>query len=798
MANLIFGGRRIGNASLQFSAARGILPEIENTTQVVGVADGSTLLNSRLKSRVISVTYDVMTLSRRELERQLAPLLYSRDVQELIIDDRPDEVWYAKVDGKIDMDRAYFLGTGTIDFLVPDGVAHSVDTVAFDNKDPKWQDAPLNLLVGTSDQVTSGNIPKNNWTPVRQINRIPVTKGQKFKYTIFIPSENTVDLWAAVDEYAGTTWKGTHVGNLIQARKSGISTLVFTVADGIDNIIATGVRVPNRIPASDTTVYWQKEKLETAVPEPQYANVPVNLIKGSTDFSMHFDRPHDTQQITIEDDPETGEKMAHVHFLEPDTGGIYFTEPSPAVGQHWVMSADIKGMKSFELLGHESSDTQIPKVTDSENWHRYENSGVYKGPAGSGAWAVYSTRGITDLYVRRVKVEYGDKASAWSPNPADSAYYKPSVWSPNPADGAYYLNQIKVHNGGTYPVNPIITATMRHENGFVGLVNSQGGILQFGNPEEIDGYTSEESETALELKAVQGSHMDNQAATNNPYWGGDPKTPNEQIGNAIWTEDSYDGWKVEPNWSSITGEHKYWNGPSIKHNLNPTRNGNYKSNLTWDVMARFQTSAYQVGSMETTIESDGKPIFQMILKDNSSLSDQILWMCYYKDKLLVNEQLDRNIFTNDKFIQLQLEKFGNSLTFKISPWVGNKGRETTLARPFTFDDLPNVETKQFSTWFMRNKTWGESTMYLISTNLYWQNVQWYTDIKNRFSQNDVLTIDVQNRKVYRNGIEDLTLQTVGNMWEKFNLPPGDSLIQVVPSSWAPMFDCKFDIREGWM
>lgn len=89
-------------------------------------------------------------------------------------------------------------------------------------------------------------------------------------------------------------------------------------------------------------------------------------------------------------------------------------------------------------------------------------------------------------------------------------------------------------------------------------------------------------------------------------------------------------------------------------------------------------------------------------------------------------------------------------------------------------------------------------MYLISTNLYWQNVQWYTDIKNRFSKNDVLTIDVKNRKIYRNGIEDLTLQTVGNMWEKFNLPPGDSIIKVVPSSWAPMFDCKVDLREGWM
>ncbi|MGJ0736264.1 distal tail protein Dit [Lacticaseibacillus rhamnosus] len=373
-----------------------------------------------------------------------------------------------------------------------------------------------------------------------------------------------------------------------------------------------------------------------------------------------------------------------------------------------------------------------------------------------------------------------------------------SPWSPNPADPEYYTNTITVHNGGTYPVEPVITATMHADNGFLGFANSQGGVLQFGNPEEIDGYTSEESEVALNLAAVQGSHMDNQAASNNLYWGDNPATPNEQIGNAIWTEDRYDGWKVEPNWPSITGDHKYWNGPSIKHNLAQTHNGNFKSNLTWDVMARFQTGVSKVGALETTLESDGKPIFQMILKDNSALSDQLWWMCYYKDQLVVNERLDRSIFTNDKFIQLELQKFGNSVVFRVSPWVGNRGRETTITRQFTFADAANVETKQFSAWFMRDKTWGESTMYLIASIVKWQNVSWYTDIKNRFSNGDVITIDVANTKTYFNGNEDRTLHTLGNQWDKFLLPPGDTIIQLMPSSWAQPFMCEVDLKEAWL
>lgn len=638
MANLIFGGHKIGSSVLQFSAARGITSEIENTSHSVGISDGEMLINSRLKSRIIPVTYDFVALSRREFERQLAPLLYSTDVQKLIIDDRPDEFWYAKVDGKIDMDRAYFLGTGTINFLVPDGIAHSVATKTFDNM--PYKDVPVNLMTGTSSNNTG--VFKANTLGIDGITlkKAPVDGGQTYVYTITFGDMGHTG-HASVSWYdASNNWISSQAGpDIPWVSEGGRFSTVFTAPSNAAYVELTPRYFSKTFP-TDTPVSWTHEKLELG------------------------------------------------------------TTASP--------------------------------------------------------------------------------------------------WSPNPADPEYYTNTITVHNGGTYPVEPVITADMHADNGFLGFANSQGGVLQFGNPEEVDGYTSEESEVALNLAAVQGSHMDNQAASNNLYWGDNPATPNEQIGNAIWTQDSYDGWKVEPNWSSITGAHKYWNGPSIKHNLAQTHNGNFKSNLTWDVMTRFQTGVAKVGALETTLESDGKPIFQMILKDNSALSDQIWWMCYYKDQLVVNEQLDRSIFTNDKFIQLELQKFGNSVVFRVSPWVGNQGRETTITRQFTFADAASVETKQFSAWFMRDKTWGESTMYLIASTVKWQNVSWYTDIKNRFSNGDVITIDVANTKTYFNGNEDRTLHTLGNQWDKFLLPPGDTIIQLMPSSWAQPFACEVEIREAWL
>ncbi|MGD8197962.1 distal tail protein Dit [Lacticaseibacillus paracasei] len=530
--------------------------------------------------------------------------------------------------------------------------------------------------------------------------------------------------------------------------------LVFMVPDGVAHSVAT--KTFDNMPYEDVPVNLQPDSNFTQLPSTWSPDGVV--FDNSGEFAKLTSQGIGTQRIFGSGSP----------FASIPAGSQYtisFTAYSAIAGT----SFKIGSFTSMNLF----------KLTTTATYYKFSAT---KNSSDAKALSVTLLNAGDIIYIKKVKLELGASASPWSPNPADPEYY---------------ANTIMVHNGGTYPVEPIITATMHADNGMVGIVNDRPGILQFGT-QEIDGFTTEESEVALDLAAVQGSHMDNQAATNNPYWGGDPSMPNEQIGNAIWTQDSYDGWKVEPNWPSITGTHLYWNGPSIKHDLAQTHNGDFKGNLTWDVMTRFQTGVAQVGALETTLESDGKPIFQMILKDNSALSDQLWWMCYYKGQLVVNEQLDRSIFTNDKFIQLELQKFGNSVVFRVSPWVGNQGRETTITRQFTFADAADVETKQFSTWFMRDKTWGESTMYLIASTVKWQNVSWYTNIKNRFSGGDVLKIDVANAKTYLNGSLDPTMHMLGNQWEQFKLPPGDTKITITPSSWAQPFACEVEIREAWL
>ncbi|MEN3093449.1 distal tail protein Dit, partial [Lacticaseibacillus paracasei] len=413
MANLIFGGHKIGSSSLQFSAARGVFSEVENTTQPVGAGDGEMLIRSRLKSRIIPVTYDFVALSRREFERQLAPLLYSSGVQKLIIDDRPDEFWYAKVDGKIDMDRAYFLGTGTINFLVPDGIAYSVATKTADNM--PYKDVPVNLLTGTSDQETSGTIPANSWNAPSQHPNISVTPGQKFVYRIFITNDNTVDLNAVVSTFSGPDWKLNYTGNVIKAGTSGYSSVTFTIPSGVDNIVANGATLVKLVPNVKTTVYWQEEKL---------------------------------------------------------------------------------------------------------------NAGTTVSP-----------------------------------------------WSPNPADPEYYADTITVPNAGTYPSEPIITATINGDDGVLTAINDQGSVLQFGSPDDTDGFVKQKSERVY--------HLDfNQTPTGVTLNNGVTAFPYDEHGNAANVQSGPFGYKdgiAYPSTERTAGN--YWNGPSMSGTIPKNLNGSNTANF---------------------------------------------------------------------------------------------------------------------------------------------------------------------------------------------------------------------------
>ncbi|RNE24840.1 hypothetical protein FAM6161_02936 [Lacticaseibacillus paracasei] len=644
MANLIFGDHKIGSSSLQFSAARGVFSEVENTTQPVGAGDGEMLIRSRLKSRIIPVTYDFVALSRREFERQLAPLLYSSGVQKLIIDDRPDEFWYAKVDGKIDMDRAYFLGTGTINFLVPDGIAHSVATKTADNT--PYKDVPVNLLTGTSYQETSGTIPANNWNVPSQRRFISVTAGQKFTYQIFITNDNTIDLVAVVSVYSGNTLKDQYSGNVIKAGTSGCSSVTFTVPSGVDKVNIYGASAILKAPSSDTTIHWQEEKLDLG------------------------------------------------------------TSASP--------------------------------------------------------------------------------------------------WSPNPADPEYYSDTITVNNGGTYPVEPVITATMHADNGLIAFINNQGGVLQFGNPEEADGVERQRSEVARYEgfdKEPAGAAYNTGKTNSNYYYIKAQK--NVMEGSVKYADD--DGSAVEPVF--LPTNSYYWEGPSLHLKTTNASNGSNTGSFIAKWRYKFNSNVSALGAIEMTLDNDTGVAYQVIIRSNYAGKDDIDVQVFAGSTLVFQQTLNRSVFANGRYYEAKLTKLGNTLNLQLAGIVqgGIKPSEVITRNPplimppiMLTSDEASLPITGATLWFQRFENYPYPDMGVYDMDIEWLNVDYWTDLSNRFSAGDVATIDVANRQILVNGVINADLQLIDNDWKKFRLLPGDTQILTQRSSWAQPYEVEVAFKEAFL
>ena len=635
-----------GYSTLQVSGRELLSQSIEK--QTIGKSDGEFIQYVRNPSREIVVGYRLAAadnLSFRQAFYKLSGILHG-DTHQVSFNDDLSVYWNAVLTDVDDVPKGRNAITSSFTLFVPDGIAHSVATKTFDNKDPKWNGSPLNLLTGTSNQETSATVGINSWSAPSQHPNISATPGQKFAYQIFITNDNTVDLTAGIDVFSGTKWKATYLGNVIKAGTSGYSSVTFTIPSGADNIVTNAAKLVTRVPSSKTTVYWQEEKL--------------------------------------------------------------------------------------------SAGTAV------------------------------------------------------------------SPWSPNPADPEYYSDTITVHNGGTYPVEPVITATMHADNGLIAFINSQGGVLQFGNPEEADGVERKRSEVARYEgfdKEPAGAAY-NTGQTNSHYYY--IKTQkNVMEGSVKYAKD--DGSAVEPVFLP-TNSH-YWEGPSLHLKTTNASNGSNTGSFIAKWRYKFNSNVSALGAIEMTLDNDTGVAYEVIIRSNYAGKDDVDVQVFAGSTLVFQQTLNRSVFSNGRYYEAKLTKLGNTLNLQLAGIVqGGITPSQIITRnpPLIMPPIAltpaqaSIPITGTTLWFQRFENYPYPDMGVYDMDVEWLNVDYWTDLKNRFSAGDVVTIDVANRAVYVNGVPDSTLHTIGNEWSKFRFNPGDTLIQMVPSSWAQPFACEVALREAWL
>ncbi|WP_179395727.1 distal tail protein Dit [Lacticaseibacillus absianus] len=361
---------------------------------------------------------------------------------------------------------------------------------------------------------------------------------------------------------------------------------------------------------------------------------------------------------------------------------------------------------------------------------------------------------------------------------------------------------ITMSNTGTAPTAPILTATMTSENGLVAWTNDRGGALQFGSPDELDGVTKQKSERPLSVSyaAEPTGVIYNAAATNYPNYNGDVSRPNKQQGRIDYKVDYTGGQSAVPYFANgNTGD---WGGPSVFLPIGVNSAGSKTDNFVFRTRFYFESSVTKQGRLEINLQNGDEVAYGFVIRDSSASEEQYKCELWIRDKVYAEFSLTKAQVGKGGYKQVTISKLGSVVQFEIGHVAQAQsgtanGLDRSVIKSFTLDNISDLPVDGYSAWFERYRDKEHVLMALNNTRFDWVNVDYWKDLPNRFAAGDVVTADVGQKRVYVNGIEDATLQTVGDQWESFLLPAGETIIQPVASEWADPFQAKVEYREAW-
>ena len=362
--------------------------------------------------------------------------------------------------------------------------------------------------------------------------------------------------------------------------------------------------------------------------------------------------------------------------------------------------------------------------------------------------------------------------------------------------------QITIDNRGSYPTWPVITATMKDDNGLVAMVNDNGGVLEFGNPDEIDGVTKQKSDKAFYC-GFDGSHngmTENTGTGVYLHYLGDSTKPNTMHGSFEYVSNSGTT-GIQPVYNNST-DTDWWAGPSLHATINKNSNSDNTGNFIFRNRIHLDSSTTRQGHIQFCLQNGSNVAFSIVLCSSSSSKDTLNIEAWAGTTRLTSVSVDRKKFT-DGFYEVKITRLASTIQYslaKVTGWNKDGTPKTGLSKiiSYNLDDFANTPVDSLTVWFMRFKQTEHIVMDWTDCHFDWVNVDYWSDLPNRWGIGDEVRIDTAQRKVYVNGVIDDTLQRVGNDWDKFKLAPGLNIIQPVCSNWAEMYDCAVTYREAWL
>lgn len=362
-------------------------------------------------------------------------------------------------------------------------------------------------------------------------------------------------------------------------------------------------------------------------------------------------------------------------------------------------------------------------------------------------------------------------------------------------------DELVVQNDGTYPVYPVIEATMHSDNGVLTLINeSNGGVIQLGNPGEIDGVQAPASETVFHydlLSAPTGVAVNTGTINYPTYPYGSNPGPNTIAGSWDYLLNKDAATPVLTRTAAM-----HWAGPTYHGPIKANAAGVNTGNLIWSNRFNVTTSVGALGRAEFNLQSGDDIAICFVIRDSTYAADMLTVEGWVNGQNIFSQDLNRKLFTNG-FYEIVESKLGNTITFKLTKIKqlsasGIISSAQTVFPPVTIDGVADTPIDSFTVWMagFSNKTgwtinWSDSVFQ-------WVNVDYWKDLPNRFTDGDTLLIDPSQIKVFVNDVEDRTLHAIDNDWEKFRLDPGETKIKIIASDFAATPTVVATYREAFL
>ena len=359
------------------------------------------------------------------------------------------------------------------------------------------------------------------------------------------------------------------------------------------------------------------------------------------------------------------------------------------------------------------------------------------------------------------------------------------------------VKELKVVNNGTYKAYPRFSFKMNGDNGMVGLLNKNGDILQFGNPEEVD-YTEQTRTETVQWLDFWGPNLPENMVQNTgfisiyPNYLNNPDTPNLVDGTLNMTKDVD---SLLPEFTSETTD--VWHGPTavvpITAPSTNDRTASFIANIRFIFLNYKENPA--MAHLEFMIsDTAGNPVINTLFRDSTQRGNYTVMECWYMGKKVHEYTLDKKKFGAGKY-EINIERTETYIKWRLASIKGvNIKTDNSIVGDnyiFTYNVSDKSPLDKFGIWFKQYSKFMANKLMVTDAKLRWLNVKQIQDVRNYYKDGDLVELDTYSRNVYINGAINNELNVVGNQWEAFRLGIGEHEILPFYSSWAlqPEVNC---------